>query len=290
MPPSNGIYVPTLAVRASEMNGMEYLPGVSKDKMEPLFLLAPWANSKALERTIERIERAFRDRRYFLDVDRDYLPTNPDNPAQLKWLELRNSTDFFKAWRDFWLEHPMVVPCLQLDGQNEEDIESQIRLTQEQDREFCLRIELRRMPINLRSAVGVLAKLGTADYSIIIEGGWVEEPLSMYAAVHGLVTGILAGLDGRIPIVVSCTSMIRGFSDIEGIGQIRFSNHQLLNDLRRSTNRDRLLYEIGAARGLGTIALVRRRPQESITLRMNFGISRGTEERNGIIKRLRTSY
>lgn len=236
------MYVPTLAVRASEMNGMEFLPGTSKDRMNPVFLLAPWASSRSLERTIERIERAFYRRHYFLDFDRDYIPSGSDNPAQLEWLELRNPRNCFEAWQNFWLEYPLVMPCLQLDGQDDLQIRAQVEQIQNQDREFCLRIELQRMPMNLGLAVDVLSRMGTADYTVVIEGGWIDEPLVMYASVHGLITGILARLDGRIPIVVSCTSMLRGFADIEGLGEEGFSNHELLTQLRRSTNRDRVLY------------------------------------------------
>ena len=242
MPPSNGTYVPTLSVRASEMNGLEFLPGASKDRIVPIFLLAPWANSRSLERTIDRIGRAFRERRFYLDFDRDYIPTSSDSPAQMEWLGLRNPVNCFESWREFWIEYPMIMPCLQLDGQSEDDIRRQIEFIQLQDREFCLRIELRRFPVNLRTAVNILSDVGTADFIVAIEGGWVDDALIMYAGVHGLIMGVLAGLDGRIPIAVSCTSMLRGFVDIEGLGEEPFSNHELLEQLRRSTNRDILLY------------------------------------------------
>ena len=163
MPPSNGTYIPTLAVRPSEMNGMEFLPGISKDRMVPVFLLAPWANSRSLEKTIERIERAFPRRRYFLDFDRDYLPTDLDNAAQAEWLELRDSSNGFGAWRDFWVKYSMVMPCLQLDGQSQDILRDQIEHIQVQDREFCLRLELKRMPGNLRSTVETLVDVGTSD-------------------------------------------------------------------------------------------------------------------------------
>ena len=242
MPPSNGTYIPTLAVRPSEMNGMEFLPGISKDRMVPVFLLAPWANSRSLEKTIERIERAFPRRRYFLDFDRDYLPTDLDNAAQAEWLELRDSSNGFGAWRDFWVKYSMVMPCLQLDGQSQDILRDQIEHIQVQDREFCLRLELKRMPGNLRSTVETLVEVGTSDFTVVIEGGWISDPLTVFAQVHGLITGVLAILDGRIPIAVSCTSMLRGFSDIEGLVVSSFSNHELLDQLRRNSNRDTLLY------------------------------------------------
>ena len=60
-------YVPTLALRASEMNGLEKLPGPTKDRIQPLFLLAPGVKSNSLGKAIERIEKAFPNRPYFLD-------------------------------------------------------------------------------------------------------------------------------------------------------------------------------------------------------------------------------
>ena len=60
-------YVPTLALRASEMNGLEKLFGPTKDRIQPLFLLAPWVKSNSLGKAIERIEKAFTNRPYFLD-------------------------------------------------------------------------------------------------------------------------------------------------------------------------------------------------------------------------------
>lgn len=242
MPPKNGDYIPTLAIRPSEMNGLEYLPGLSKDRMVPIILLAPWSSARSLERAMERVEKALPHRHFFLDVDRDYLPTNPDNPAQAEWLELRDPSNRFEAWRNFWISYPVVLPCLQLDGQSEEEIRGQIGDIQEQEREFCLRIELQRMSQNLHVAIDALVDVGTADFTVVIEGGWVRDPLTMYAQAHGLITGVLAGLDGRVPIAVSCTSIPRGFQEIEGLEETPFSNHELLNQIRRGTNRETILY------------------------------------------------
>ena len=242
MPPRDGTYIPTLAVRASEMNGMEFLPGASKDRMIPIFLLAPWSSSKSLARTMERIEIAFLRRHFFLDFDRDYIPGNSESPAQLEWLELRNPTNCFEAWRNFLIEHPMVIPCLQLEGLDESDIRQQIEYIQEMGREYCLRIELKRMPMNIRSVVNILSDADTANFTVILEGGWVEDSLLMHARAHGLITGVLASIDTRIPIVVSCTSMLKGFAELVGMNECRFTNHQLIDQLRRGASRELVLY------------------------------------------------
>lgn len=242
MPPKNGAYIPTLAIRPSEMNGLEYLPGLSKDSIVPIILLAPWSSSRSLGKAMERVERAFPRRHFFLDIDRDYMPTNSESPAQAEWLALRNPSNRFQAWRTFWIDYPEAMPCLQLDGQSEEDIRRQIEDIQEQEREFCLRIELRRMQQNLHTAINALADIGTADFTVVIEGGWVRDPLTLYAQAYGLITGVLANLDGRIPIAVSCTSIPRGFQEIEGLEEIPFSNHELLSQIRRGSNREIILY------------------------------------------------
>ncbi len=41
------------------MNALEYLPGLSKDRMVPIILLAPWSSARTLGRAMERVERAF---------------------------------------------------------------------------------------------------------------------------------------------------------------------------------------------------------------------------------------
>lgn len=242
MLPDAGDYIPTLAIRPSEMNGLEYLPGISKDKIVPLILLAPWSSAQSLSKAMERVTRAYPRRPFFLDVDRDYVPTNLDNGAQEEWLELRNPANQFDCWKQFWLAYPLVMPCLQLENQSEDDLLSQIGDIQEEEREYCLRLELNRLPENLDLALSALNEIGTADYTVVVEGGWIRDPLSMYGQAQGLISGPLSELDGRVPIVVSCTSMPKGFQNIEGLEATPFSNHDLLDQLRRNTNRENLLY------------------------------------------------
>lgn len=243
MPVQADYYVPTLAMRASEMNGLEYLPALSKDQLFPCFLLAPWSSSRSLEKAMERLERAYPNRRYFLDIDRDYVPTNPDSPAQVQWLEICNPDDRYDAWWHFWTEYNNAIPCLQLENQSIQELRLQIADVQNMGREFCLRIELQRQPRNLIQIVDMLREVGTADYTVILEGGWVDDPLQLYARFHGLITGVLSSLDGRIPIVVSCTSMPRGYHNLGGgVSEIGFSNRDLVTQLQRNSNRELIIY------------------------------------------------
>ena len=191
---------------------------------------------------MERVERAYPHRPFFLDVDRDYIPTNPENLAQAQWQKLRVPSSRFEAWRSFWVDYPEAMPCLQLELQNEEDIRRQIEDIQSQGREFCLRIELQRPPPNLHAAVDALVDVGTADFTVVIEGGWVRDALMLYAQAQKLIAGVLANLNARVPIAVSCTSIPRGFQEVEGLVEMSFSNQELLNQIRRNTNRETILY------------------------------------------------
>lgn len=240
---STSSYVPTLAVRASEMNGLEFLPAATKDRMSPCFLLAPWGGrSKTIDSTIDRLERAFPNRPYFLDIDRDYHFTNPEAPAQVDLIELLNPKDGFKNWIDFVGRHKNVVPCLQTRNLNSLEITSQIIRFQEMDRTFALRIVRERMPENFADIQVALNSIGSADFAIILEGGWVKDAIDLEMWFVDLVRGPLGEIGATVPIVVSCTTVPNEFTDMSGVETVAYSNRQLLDNVRRNTNHTNLIY------------------------------------------------
>lgn len=238
----NKSYFATLAIRASEMNGLEYLPGSTKDALVPVVLLAPWGASRTLEQAIERFERAYPGRRYVLDIDRDYYPTNASHPAQARWLSLRDPSRRFRNWTLFWRAFPEAVPCLQTEGQSAADLHTQIDDIQGADREFCYRIELFRQTHDINTVISVLVDRGTADFSVILEAGWISDALTLSPTYSGLINGALARLDGRVPIIASCTTIRKDFTRVEGVVTDPFSNRLLLEQIRRGTNRALVVY------------------------------------------------
>lgn len=237
-------YVPTLAIRASEMNGLEYLPGANKDRMTPCFLLAPWANSVSIERSVVRIERAFPNRGYFLDIDRDYICSNPESSAQRELQSLIDPSENFKNWIDFAGRHTNLMPCIQHIGQTRQQIIAQIELVQNLGRAYCLRLERVRMPDNIEEVVGAFSYFGNSDFAIILEGGWTDDPLSMAAWFNGIISVSLSAIDATVPIVLSCTSMPKIFTPFNSRNPTRipFSNRQLVEQVGRSTNRASIIY------------------------------------------------
>jgi len=238
----NKSYVPTLAIRPSEMNGLEFLPGATKDRMNPCILLAPWANSNTLERAIDRIERAFPNRDYFLDIDRDYQCTNLESEPQQKLVSLLDPHDAFVNWTNFVGEHDHILPCIQSRGQAEVDIRTQIGRIQELGRPYCVRIVRDRFPNNVDSIVAAVNAAGTADFAIILEGGWAEDPLSIAIWFEGVMTGALREISVDVPVILSCTSIPKLFTAFSGITPVQFTNRQLVSQIEDNSNRTTIIY------------------------------------------------
>ena len=241
----NKAYVPTLAVRASEMNGLEFLPGATKDKMTPCFLLAPWANSNTLERAITRIERAFPHREYFLDIDRYFQLTNiEDNVPQQELARLLDSAGSFENWVEFVGEHDRIWPCIQTRGLTEAEIRVQIEAFQEQGRPYCMRIVRDKFPENIDEIVGAFAAGGVADFAIVLEGGWTTDPLSLAAWFSGVISGSFDSIDATVPVILSCTSIPKMFTSYSGDepAAVQFTNRQLIDQVSRQSNRSRVIY------------------------------------------------
>lgn len=238
----NKSYVPTLAIRASEMNGLEFLPGATKDRMTPCILLAPWANANSLERAIDRVHRAFPNRPYFLDIDRDYQFTNLESPSQRELVHLMEPANAFSNWVDLARQHNNVWPCIQTRSQTETDIRRQIEAFQNMGRPYCMRIVRDRFPNNFNEIISAFSAGGTADFVVILEGGWTRDPLSLAVWFSGVIAEGLQNIDANVPVVVSCTSMPKMFSTFSGITQVPFNNRQLVEQISRNSNRNTVIY------------------------------------------------
>jgi len=238
----NKSYVPTLAIRASEMNGLEFLPGATKDRMTPCILLAPWANSNSLDRAIDRVERAFPNRNYFIDIDRDYQFTNLESAPQQELARLLEPDRAYSNWIEFVERHQWVWPCIQSKGQSEAELRQQIEAIQALGRRYCMRIVRDRFPSNIGEIVAAFAAGGAADFAIILEGGWTRDPLSLAVWFEGVIAESLQEIDATVPVVLSCTSMPKMFSTFSGVTSVPFSNRQLVDQISRRSNRARVIY------------------------------------------------
>jgi hypothetical protein len=234
-------YVPTLALRASELRGLEKLPGPTKDRLCPLFLLAPWPNAHQLSHGVAKIEASLGDRPFILDLDRDFEPGS-DNPAKGQFADLFNMDGNFANWRDFVAELPHATPVLQLAGQTQAEVREQIESFQLVDKAVCLRVERARMPANLSEAVAAVADVGTSDFVVVLEAGWSQDLLSQASWFDGMVRNVLKSLDADIPIVLSGTTIPSGFSQFEGVQKVLFDNRLVVSAVAKEFNRRTFVY------------------------------------------------
>lgn len=239
---SSNNYVPTLAIRPSEMRALESLPKEIKNQITPCILLAPWVHTTSLKRAIERIEGAFPNRAYFLDIDRDYHYPNPENPAQQ---ELRCLSDpaNWKKWFEFIRENRYAHPCIQFENKSKPEIRQQIEVTQELGRRYCIRIERVRPAINLDEIVSTFEEEGSdTNLTIILEGGWTVDALRLFAWFEGLMAKRLRGVHNNVPIVISCTSIPKMFSDFSGINRVPFNNRRLVRKIQEGHEHAAIIY------------------------------------------------
>lgn len=238
----NTPYVPTLAIRPAEMRGLEYLAQRTKERMTPCFLLAPWVSASTLTKAVERLETAFPHGPYFLDLDRLYLATNTDHPAQAEFLSLSQPDGAYLNWQNFISEIPRAMPVLQLRGLGAREIRQQFRAFQRMQKPFGVRICDGRVPENIVELVEALNVVGSADYALILDAGWTRDPLGTAAWYSGLLRGALTTIDAQVPAVVSCTSIPKEFASINGLSPVVFSNRLLVNQVQAGANRARIIY------------------------------------------------
>ena len=236
-------YVPTLSIRPSEMRGLEYLPLATKARMTPCVLLAPWSSSRSIASAIERFQTSYPHGSYFLDIDRDYIPSNPEAPAQIEWGQLSNPANAFASWCDFVSEHDRVMPCLQLREQSEADIRRQIETYRNYNRIFALRIcRNRNHIIKLDHAIAALAAEGAADFAIILEGGWARDALQLPPWFRGVIENSLTDLNAQVPIIASCTTIPKAFNRYIGRSRVAFTNRMLVQQLQANRNDRSIVY------------------------------------------------
>ena len=117
-----------------------------------------------------------------------------------------------------------------------------IRRIQNFGRPYVVRIVRERYPSNLDEIVTALNAVGSADCCIILEGGWARDPLMLALWYQGIIAGPLGEINANIPIILSCTSMPKMFTEFVGVSEVGFSNHALVDQVRRATNRANIVY------------------------------------------------
>lgn len=240
-------YIATLGIRPAELSGLKELPGSTKDNLTPVVLLAPWLATTPLSRALDKFEDSYPSRPYFLDVDTYYQVNDKPNEAKELWKRLAGRPADLDAWWKLISKYPNANPCLLMAGQTIEAARAQISWARENDRNFCLRMNLADgigsgIPQWMPALVAELAEEGATDYAVVFEFGWVEDALLVAAAASAYTGSFFSAVPASIPIAISCTSFPKEFTKFDGLAEEGFSNRDLTAQIRRTTNHPRIIY------------------------------------------------
>ena len=240
-------YLVTLSVRPAELSGLKELPGATKDALTPLLLLAPWLGTSPLSRALDKFEESYPARPYFIDVDTYYRVNDRPNEAKETWARLADEPAELDVWWQLLSDYPNSNPCLLLARQSNEGIRQQITWARENDRTFCLRVNIAKesasyMPPRLPSLVNELAAEGANDYAVVFEFGLVQDPLQVAVKAVGYFNTILSSISAEVPVAVCCTSFPSDFTTYDNIDLCHFTNRVLRDQMQRETNHPRIIY------------------------------------------------
>lgn len=241
-------YLATLSTRSAEVRGLKELPDKTKSNLTPLALLAPWPKAKELSLALDKMDEAYPLHQYFIDVDRYYdLNDGKMNEAKELWRYLNEKPAKLDIWWDLLSKRKNACPCLLMDGQTIESVLRQIMWARANNRMFCLKLNYARdtrvdIPTWVPDLVDKLADEGAVDYIVVLEYGWVNDPLTLTAEVIGRINGLFSKTPKTVPIAVSCTSFPQSFKDYKGMRECGFENRKLISEIRRQTNHPRIIY------------------------------------------------
>lgn len=237
-------YLVTLCIRRAELSGLKELPGSTKDRLTPLVLLAPWMATSPLSKAIDKFEDAYPGRPYFIDVDTYYHPGDNNNEAKEAWAELAKRPADVTVWQALLLPYANANPCLLMAGSTIESARAQIAWARENDRSFCLRMNMAGpgIPTWMPNLVVELSAEGAVDYAVVFDFGLVDSALDVAPVAAGYIKSFFKGIPPEIPIAVCCTTFPSDFTVFDGIEELGFSNRDLLGQIRQATNHPRMIY------------------------------------------------
>lgn len=194
-------YAPMLPVSNAEMTALEALPSRDKDLMFPYIQLRPWARSKELSSTIERVVKAYGDRPFLADLCPPGV-INERRPVHDTLDELRNPDRAYRAWRRFLREHDQMVPVIQI--ADPENIPTQVAKLGRLERGLGL-----YLPPPTFSRLDVLASLVAEGcpqgegLTVVLDLGQRSQDLLGAAAT---TVGLIRTIKRRLPSTYICVS------------------------------------------------------------------------------------
>lgn len=249
-------YAPILAVRNSEMTALEELPDKAKDIILPVIPLRGWVGSNKLEKSVERIEKAFDERPWIADIDSSFVDegnkkrdVNGEYPRDVfsEVAALLISDNGYENWVNYIEDNPNMIPVVQL--QDTSQLSSQIEGLNALGRGLVFRFSIEDINSNTHVEVfSIVNSLNINDLYVIYDYGQVNrEILTFSAAISSLINGT-HDLVPEALISISCSSFPSSFSGYNS-SENSIYERILFNSVSGSCDGVRMLYsDRGSAR------------------------------------------
>jgi hypothetical protein len=214
------------------MRGLEELPEVTKNRILPVILFAPWVGSNHLKKSWERFETAFDSRPFFLDLDEAYDWKSNPRPAGTEFSEMLCGQDGVDCYFDFVASIPTAIPVLRLSHQYIGDLDKQITMCNSLARGFLVRVTKSRYPDGRIEDLTPIFEMGLANYTISIDAEWTNDIIETERWMRSIFD-FLTKFSVAAPIIISMSSFPKHFSDIEGVKELPNGSRLLFNNIRR---------------------------------------------------------
>ena len=233
MPFQNKKYLPILTVRPAEMVALEELPEKDKDHLLPIILLRGWVGSYKLENTFNRIEKAFGDRKWIVDLDNAYLETRNDREVFEELVRLKDPANGYQNWVTLAGSSDNFIPCVRLEdiGQLSAQLDGLLAL----NKGIAVRFT-QGMLGSIRPILAQIAAKQAPNVYVILDfgqeryGGRNPDPLTRAAQIIGNIRDISNVLPGAI-VVPSSTSFPIDFAS--GIVEQDIFERTVFNEIKR---------------------------------------------------------
>lgn len=234
----NTPYCPLLYTRVAEIKALFQLSSAAKDRMFPIFVARPWPNSKELARIWDKLEEAFGNRRFGLDLDESRAMPNGSRVSE-DFSALFDPASGFQNYYNAVSDLQWAIPVLRYQGGEFPQLEGQVAHATDLDRGFIVRITNGKIH-NAVDTARHIAQL-SSDAVFIIDCGWTRDILQQENWASMLISAISES-NPEAEIAVTGSTFPSSFNGMGSRKVEPLQERVLFSNLVRQHNRVSLIY------------------------------------------------
>lgn len=232
-------YVPMLHARLAEIRALRELPNSTKNKILPIIRIRPWLNSKSLDAVWNKINDAFPERSFGLDLD---VTRNiaKDHGAYETFRQLFLPNAGFKNYYDTVNILDWAIPVLRRSGRDFPELENQLEHVVKIGRGLIVRMEPQQSG-RLEDLFSALNDKIPENLVFAFDCGWGRDILTQAAFCVSQIEKIL-NINSEIEIVIGGSSFPDSFAKQGERIENSMIERLLFQEVRRNLNRGQLFY------------------------------------------------